>query len=486
MKFDTIVIGSGISGLTAALLLSRYNREVAIIEKSPQISPLISRFKRNGIWCDPGFHYSGGLNSGGQLNIIFRFLGLENDIKPVPLNPDCFDTIIIDSKAYSIPYGIDRVKDYLCKRFSKNSKAVNNYLKILKRIVSTNPLMNIKDFNVEENNLNETSWEQINLKEQMIKIGAGEDFIKLAGIHSDFLCGSGENDIPLDLFAYIIYPFYQFTGSLKEGGDSLVRAFTAKLKEKGVPIFLDSKVTRILSNSHKQITGIQLENGEIIQCNACISTIHPMILLNLLPKEQIRPVYIHRIKQLENTFSPFVVFFDTTEIPSPLANSNYFIINEKEKKGKYAFLSPVCKKDFNNKKSLTAVKHCDLSLFKDFIEKNDKINKSKYSELKERLTSEITEYLLEHFPELKGKIRILETATPVTYYRHTGTYLGSAYGVKQSTRYGRIDYNGRMKGLFLAGQSLIPGIMGAIMSSLIAVFPMIPSKTLLKELKSCI
>ena len=71
------------------------NKKVAIFEKSKKIAPLLSRFKRNNIWCDPGFHYAGGLQDKGKLSIIFNYMGIKYESRP--LNPECFDTIFINA-----------------------------------------------------------------------------------------------------------------------------------------------------------------------------------------------------------------------------------------------------------------------------------------------------------------------------------------------------------------------------------------------------
>ena len=61
MKADVIIIGSGISGLTAAAILAAKDRKVVIIEKQPRIGGALKRFRRSNIPFDVGFHYTGCL-----------------------------------------------------------------------------------------------------------------------------------------------------------------------------------------------------------------------------------------------------------------------------------------------------------------------------------------------------------------------------------------------------------------------------------------
>jgi phytoene dehydrogenase-like protein len=74
MKYDTIVVGGGIAGLTAAAYLAKAGRSVALFEKQEKTGGLIQSFWRNGILFD------GGLRSIENSGIVFpmlRQLGIE-------------------------------------------------------------------------------------------------------------------------------------------------------------------------------------------------------------------------------------------------------------------------------------------------------------------------------------------------------------------------------------------------------------------------
>lgn len=51
-KYDDIVVGSGLSGLTTALLLGMNKRKVLLIEKSNKTGGFLSRFYEKGIGGD--------------------------------------------------------------------------------------------------------------------------------------------------------------------------------------------------------------------------------------------------------------------------------------------------------------------------------------------------------------------------------------------------------------------------------------------------
>ena len=74
-RYDDIVVGSGISGMTLALLLGLNGHSVLLLEKSPRIGGSMARFYRRQIPFDTGFHFTGGFHANGILEEMLAVLG---------------------------------------------------------------------------------------------------------------------------------------------------------------------------------------------------------------------------------------------------------------------------------------------------------------------------------------------------------------------------------------------------------------------------
>jgi len=141
-RYDTVIIGAGISGLTAALVLAKNGKKVALIEQKEYLAPLLRRFKRSGAWCDPGFHYSGGLEQNGTLSVLFKYLGIDQHIETIPLPQKSFDIIFLNGQEYCLPYGYAELQNYLCLKFPKSCIAVKAYIQKLNEINDTTGFLN--------------------------------------------------------------------------------------------------------------------------------------------------------------------------------------------------------------------------------------------------------------------------------------------------------------------------------------------------------
>ena len=139
----TLVIGSGISGLTMALLLARAGRNVAIVEKMPFIGGYINRFTRSGFRFDTGLHFTGGF--GNSLSQLLELLGLEDDVKPAPMRADVL--LADEGLKINIPgTGLGDLADTLAGRFPKYAEAIRAYYAAEQDVVDHTPIFNVAEY----------------------------------------------------------------------------------------------------------------------------------------------------------------------------------------------------------------------------------------------------------------------------------------------------------------------------------------------------
>ena len=101
MKYDVIVIGSGMSGLTSALILAKEGKKVLVLEQHYKVGGLLHTFTREGISFDTGLHYIGAVSKGQILWNYLEYLGVNKNLEYIPYDTECFDKVVFPIKVYS-------------------------------------------------------------------------------------------------------------------------------------------------------------------------------------------------------------------------------------------------------------------------------------------------------------------------------------------------------------------------------------------------
>ena len=127
-RWDAIVIGSGIGGLTTAALLSKHAaKRVLVLERHYTAGGYTHSFRRPGYSWDVGVHYIGDLQDPASgLRAAFDHL-TDGQLEWAPM-PDVYDRVVMGGRTFEFPTGLERLRARLKDYFPAESGAIDRYL----------------------------------------------------------------------------------------------------------------------------------------------------------------------------------------------------------------------------------------------------------------------------------------------------------------------------------------------------------------------
>jgi all-trans-retinol 13,14-reductase len=504
ISYDAIIIGSGASGLTAAVALAQAGKKVLVLEQHDRPGGWTHSFTLSGYRFSPGVHYIGDLHEGGHLRDIYEGLGVSQDLTFCELNPDGYDHIIVGDKRVDFPKGKENLIERLESQFPHEAKGINSYFADLTNIMAS--LRSLADLS---NPLKSAMSIPTVFKWAR---ASGADLIN-AHISDPVLRGvlagqSGDHGLPPSQVSAFMHAgitnHYLDGGYYPLGGAfALPRAFVRALKRAGGEIRLNCRVKRILVEGRK-VLGVELDNGEEICAGVVISNADPEVTFGqLIGRDKLSPRLKRKVDSVTYSTSCLSLFFatDMDLRGAGLDSGNFWFYEHEDVDKIYSdgltdavlrdetppgmFLTATTLKDPS--KMHSGHHTCESFAFVGY-EAFEKWAKTKYGArptdydgMKEDLAWRMVRGLEKHIPGLSKHIVYYSLGTPLTNEHYLNATRGNLYGIAKSpSQVGPWAFSPRTEfdGLYLCGASTIShGVAGVTQSGINAAKAVLNCRT---------
>lgn len=496
---DTIIIGSGMSGLTCAAVLSRMGQRVLVLEQHYVAGGGTHMFQlRGGLMFDSGLHYlvpwSGWLmwaaTGGDRMPLRFELMGEEDGT---------FDRIALGRDE---PFAIKQKEAHLPDLYAKfpdHREEIDTYMQVSERVLKRFPLFVLSKLFPRwlqkpwiEYVLGDT-WEEYagrTAKEVLLEIADDPRLASLlAGPWMDsgappdrgtfLLCAAVARGLSIEGGAYPV-----------GGSRELARKLVSVIEQNGGRVLVRADVAEIVIDPVKgRATGVRLADETVLSASQVISSAgYHNTFGKLVPDDVTKRFDIPRRLSLANScgFVMCNIGLKGSAEELGLTCANLWYHPARENGDMFAAIDdffadpsnpdhdpmimvtfpsikdPSWKEEHPDQTTCQLLCMAEYSWFEKYAWKTPRRRGAEYNELKQEWGERLVEVLLRFYPQLEGRIDLVDVSTPLSIGHWLASNEGGAVGLDHTPQrftdwdvIQHLDMKTRIPGLWLTGQDTV-------------------------------
>lgn len=463
-----VIIGGGIAGLSAGIHAQLYGFESVIYEKHNIVGGQCTGWDRQGYHIDGCIHWLTGTKEGSDLNDVWQKVGALGNVEIIQL--DNFGTYEFEGISINLWKDLDRLQSELITISPKDSDEIKNLIQDIRAVQSMDmpakmpiSMLPLKDL----------------LKLGKAMKGAGGVMNKHGRISCKEYGSRFQHPVLRKLFetcmpsGYSIAAFIFGLGTFSSGNGGIPRggskAMSFRMEKRYLELggkVVTNKSAEEIIIENKLAAAVRFSDGTTVNADYVIAACDAHITFEKLLKGKYKdkkfemrynnPIDYALPTSVQIAFGvaadlsqyPSSVIFETTSYH--VGVTDYNTVGMKN----YSYEPALAPK--GSTLVITNINQSDADYL--YWEKLYG-NKETYRKEKQRIAVEIQSKLEAHFPELIGKITLLDVATPMTYNRYTGAYHGAWMSFMLTPGSKSMMHSGKIKSLkncYLTGQWMEP------------------------------
>jgi phytoene dehydrogenase-like protein len=453
MKYDVIVIGSGLSGLAAGIRLAMFDKRVLIVEKHTVVGGLNSYYTRKNRTIDVGLHAMTNYAPKGArstpLGKLLKQLRLSHD--DFRLHEQEMSAIRFPDKCLHFTNDFELFKQEISEQFPDQ---IDGFMALVKKIESFDEL-----------SLFTSEW----TSSQDILKSYISNPILIDMLFCPLMYYGNASERDMDFYQFVImFKSIFMEGFAKPLGGMLyiLNLLVDKYRNLGGELRMGSEVESITSKNGI-FKGLKLVSGDQLTADVLISSMGRVETLKCcdppLELGSEDSVSTGQVSFMESLFAlnqepknigypNSIVFFCTEnqfryEVPATLIDVSSGVL--------------CCPNNFKYPEHLSEgmIRLTNLASFRLW----NTLSRREYIDAKKEWRAKALENLFTFFPDFRDSVVFLDSFTPKTIYKYTGHLNGAVYGSSKKAKDGTTP----IRNLFICGtdQGFL-GIVGATLSGI--------------------
>lgn len=500
-RWDAIVIGSGMGGLTAAVLLAQHGgKRVLVLERHYVVGGFTHTFHRPGYEWDVGVHYIGEMQD--EKSLVRRtFEHVTGGGVHWQAMPEVYDRIVVDGRRYDFAAGMERFRDGLKQWFPSEGAAIDRYIAAVQACNRARGLY-FAEKAVPSPVAALVGGMMRAPYMRWAKQTTGEVLRSLTGnreLMGVLTAQWGDYGLPPAKSSFAVHAtiaeHYFGGGSYPVGGaGSIAAAMTPRIELNGGMVVTSAEVGGILLERGKaagvrMIDGREFRSRLVMSDPGAMNTFESLLPSDLSVLDGLRT----ELRGIEPSSAHLSLYVGLRESDAALglngtnlwafpsldhdANVERF---ERDIEAPFpvVFISFPSAKDPDfarrhpGKSTIEAISIVPFAPFARWSETHWKRRGEEYDELKQRLAARLCEELERQVPSVAGKIDCMEFSTPLTTRHFMNYEHGEIYGFSSTpARFALRGLGARtpVGGLYLTGQDVCGlGVTGAMFGGVVA------------------
>ncbi|MBI4664984.1 MAG: NAD(P)/FAD-dependent oxidoreductase [Nitrospinae bacterium] len=129
MKYDVVVAGGGLGGLTAGAILAKRGKKVLLVEKHNVVGGCAVTFRRKDLLVEATLHEMDGLDKNDIKPAIINELGISSSVEFIRV-PE-FYRVVKGSLDFVMPDNVEAAAAKLIKQFPREHKGIEKFFRVI-------------------------------------------------------------------------------------------------------------------------------------------------------------------------------------------------------------------------------------------------------------------------------------------------------------------------------------------------------------------
>jgi len=438
---------------------------VTVLEKNATIGGGLQTFTRFGETFDTGMHVVGGMQLGGNIWRICRYLGIADKASLREVDEDCTDRLYFseDRQYYTIAKGREHFVDSLAKAFPQQRENLQRYVEAIFALTEELDLFYLRPMRTD---LFSHSDDFLMAADEFIAKYISDKKLCSVVAYMNPLYGGRGGQTPAYVHA-VISVLYINGARRFVGGSSLFAELLADvIREHGGEVLTGDGVEWIEVNNRK-VDYVRTRKGRQYQADWYVSDIHPCTMLKLMDEHTFPKAFRDRMNEIPNSYSAFSLYIKMKENSFPYINHSEYYMS------RYDDIWNFCRDDrpwpmgflmmtppeenqgqWSRKVLVTAPMQFDM--VRQWEDTTVGRRGSDYEQWKQERADELLAMVEELHPGFREAIEDINTSSPLTIRDFYGVKEGSICGFSKDCRnitLSQLPVVTKVSNLLLTGQN---------------------------------